>query len=62
MTCEHHPYYKKHCAHCMVRRIKSLRGPDAKTSRRTQDMLFSYMPPDIARQVKEILVKERECN
>lgn len=62
MTCEHHPYYNKHCVHCMVRRIKSLRGPDAKTSRRTQDMLFSYMPLEVASQVKDILRQERECS
>lgn len=59
MTCEHHPYYKKHCAHCMVRRIKSLRGPDAKTSRRLQDQYLETLTTSMVRQVKEILAKER---
>jgi len=59
MTCEHHPHDNKHCVACMLAKIRSLRGPDAKTSRMTQDMIFSYMPPDIAQQVKEILKKER---
>jgi len=59
MTCEHHSHDNKHCVQCMLAKIRSLRGPDAKTSRRTQDMLFAYMPPEIAKEVKEILTKER---
>jgi len=61
MTCLHAPNYDKNCVHCMVRKIRNLRGPDPKTSRRMQLQMFAYMPAEIAAQVKEILREERNA-
>ena len=61
MTCTHAPNYDKNCVHCMVRKIRSLRGPDSKTSRRMQLQMFAYMSPETAAQVKEILKEERNA-
>lgn len=62
MTCAHAPNYDKNCTACMVRKIRSLRGPDPKTSRRMQLQMFAYMPQSVAAEVKEILKEERNAS
>lgn len=61
MLCTHAPAYQKGCVACSVRYMRMLRSPDAKTSRRLQDGYLQTLPASMARQVKEILVKEHEC-
>lgn len=60
--CTHAPAYQRGCVTCSVRYMKMLRSPDAKTSRRLQDQYLETLTPTMARQVKEILAKERACS
>ena len=50
--------YDRNCPHCMYRKIVSLRSPDGKLSRRLQLGMFSMMPPEVAEEVKRMLMEE----
>lgn len=50
--------YRWDCIGCMVRKIKILRGPDGKTSRKLQIGAFERMGEQMAQQVKQILASE----